>query len=433
MEKDNRAKNKKIIIVIATIIVLIIAICFCIFKFSSKNGNEENGVPVQSVAVLTGASNMSQNRFSGIVESEKTVKVQKQSDREIKQVYVEVGQAVNKGDKLFEYDTDELNTKIEQANLEVERMQNAIENYRKDIDALNSEKAANPGGDHSEWNLTIQKDENEIRQTEYNIKSKNVEINKLQKQLKNVVVKSEIDGVIQSIGDDGNNDNNGSDNAYISIMQTGNYRVKGIINEQNIYSINTGDRVVIRSRVDEKSWTGTIDSIDTSNPEKDNSNMYYAMMDDDSMSKSSKYPFYIKLDSIEGLMMGQHVYIEKDVGQEEEKEGLWIPSYFIVQEGDNNYIWVANSKDKLEKRKIKIGKKDDDLEEYQILEGLTVNDYIANPNDELKEGENVVKYDFMPVEFDEDIIEDINFDEDFNFDESEEPLEEFNIEERDGE
>lgn len=430
MKKDI-LKHKKKIIIIVIILVVCIAIYFAVRKFESKSENEEIGVPVQSVAVLTGASNMSQNRFSGVVESEKTVKIQKQSDREIKQVYVEIGQTVKKGDKLFEYDTDELNTKIEQANLDVERMQNAIENDRKEIDAINAQKAANPGADHSEWNLDIQTKENEIRQTEYNIKSKNVEINKLRKQLKNVVVTAEIDGIVQSIGDQ--NGSSGvmyggdeSDNSYMSIMQTGNYRVKGIINEQNMYSINVGDKVVIHSRVDDKTWNGTVDNIDTSNPERSNTNMYYGGGEDDSMTRSSKYPFYIKLDNIDGLMMGQHVYIEKDAGQENKKEGLWIPTYFVVQDGDNSYIWVSNSKNKLEKRKIKIGEKNEELEEYQILEGLSVDDYIANPSEELKEGENVTKYDFIPVDVNdsEEMIEDFNTEEmDVNEEQGEEVLE----------
>lgn len=430
MKKDI-LKHKKKIIIIVIILVVCIAIYFAVRKFESKSENEEIGVPVQSVAVLTGASNMSQNRFSGVVESEKTVKIQKQSDREIKQVYVEIGQTVKKGDKLFEYDTDELNTKIEQANLDVERMQNAIENDRKEIDAINAQKAANPGADHSEWNLDIQTKENEIRQTEYNIKSKNVEINKLRKQLKNVVVTAEIDGIVQSIGDQ-NGSSGGmyggdeSDNSYMSIMQTGNYRVKGIINEQNMYSINVGDKVVIHSRVDDKTWNGTVDNIDTSNPERSNTNMYYGGGEDDSMTRSSKYPFYIKLDNIDGLMMGQHVYIEKDAGQENKKEGLWIPTYFVVQDGDNSYIWVSNSKNKLEKRKIKIGEKNEELEEYQILEGLSVDDYIANPSEELKEGENVTKYDFIPVDVNdsEEMMEDFNTEEmDVNEEQGEEVLE----------
>ena len=400
--------NKKRIIILAIILVVCIAIFFVVKEMFFNKVDVEDGVPVQSVSVLVGADNLTQNRFSGVVVAQNTVKIQKQADRTIKKVYVEVGETVKKGQKLFEYDTDDLNTKIEQENLEVERMQNSIENDRKEIDAINAEKAANQGADHSQWNLQIQTKENNIRQTEYNIKSKNVEINKLKKQLKNVVITAEIDGIVQSINDSENTSDmygdSNQDTSYMTIMQTGSYRIKGTINEQNMYSIVPGDKVSIHSRIDEKTWTGTIDSIDTSNPETSNNNMYYyGGMEDDSMNRSSKYPFYINLDSMDGLMMGQHVYIEKSVGQEDEKEGLWIPSYFIVEDGENYYIWTSNSSDKLEKRKIKIGEKNEELDEFQILEGLTTDDYIAIPTDELKEGENVTKYDFVPM------IDDMNY------------------------
>lgn len=246
-------------------------------------------------------------------------------------------------------------------------MQNAISNSRKQIDTINAEKNANPGGDHSSYNIEIQTLENEIKQTEYNIKSKLVEINKLKKSLKNVTITSEIDGIVQSIKDAENDENsnmmgmNGNtteqDDSYMSIMQTGSYRVKGTINEQNMFDLNAGDRVVIHSRLDENiTWKGTIENIDTSNPES-NSNNYGMMMNDDPMNKSSRYPFYVNLDTMDGLMMGQHVFIEKDIGQEKTKEGMWLPKVYLVEENGEFYAWLANKNDKLEKEKLKLEKK----------------------------------------------------------------------------
>ena len=104
VKKEKISKKKLIIIVISIVFVLGIAIFFGARKFRNSNGMEEIGVPVQSVAVLVGADNTSQNRFSGVVESQNTVKIQKQADRTIKQVYVEVGETVKKGQKLFEYE-----------------------------------------------------------------------------------------------------------------------------------------------------------------------------------------------------------------------------------------------------------------------------------------------------------------------------------------
>lgn len=404
-EKNKKSKLKKIIIIVAILIIIGIIAFFVFNKLKGNNQNDENKIAVQSVGILTGSKNTMENRFSGVVVSQKTVKLQKEENRTIKKIYVEIGQAVKAGDKLFEYDTDEVSAKIDQETLEVEKLQNSIANSQKQIESINAAKAENPGGDHTSYNLEIQTLENEIKQTQYNITSKNNEITALRKSLKNTVVTSEIDGIVQSINDSSNPDSTNmgydsgtQDNSYMSIMQTGQYRVKGTINEQNMFSINVGEKVIIHSRVDEnKTWGGTIESIDTSNPEKNSDGYGYYVSGDDSSNKSSKYPFYITLDSMDGLMMGQHVYIEKNIGQEEPKEGLWLSNYYIVEENGESFVWASNKKDKLEKRKIKIGEKDEELGEYQIVEGLSEEDYIAIPQEGLEEGLDVNKFDTMDV------------------------------------
>ena len=124
-------------------------------------------------------------------------------------------------------------------------------------------------------------------------------------------------------------------NAFITILSTGSYRVKGTVNELNIQSIVEGEPVIIRSRVDSSQiWHGTMGTIDKdSATSNSNSNSYnFGMMDasGDSQTSSSTYPFYVELDSSDGLMLGQHVYIEKDEGQEEQKAGLWLSEVYIV-------------------------------------------------------------------------------------------------------
>ncbi len=106
-----------------------------------------------------------------------------------------------------------------------------------------------------------------------NQKSKQAEIDKLSQATQNTEVRSEIDGVIQKIdtskmgGDDsegvedtlteGTTDStdsssggNSSGNAFITLLSTGAYRVKGTVNEINRDSIIEGTPVIIRSRVD---------------------------------------------------------------------------------------------------------------------------------------------------------------------------------------
>ena len=56
-------------------------------------------------------------------------------------------------------------------------------------------------------------------------------------------------------------------------------------------------------------------------PDNGNNDGYYM---GSSGTTATKYPFYISLDSTDGLMLGQHVYVEADYGQGDVKEGLWL-------------------------------------------------------------------------------------------------------------
>ena len=100
----------------------------------------------------------------------------------------------------------------------------------------------------------------------------------------------------------------------------------------------------------------------------------------------------MNLDSSDGLMLGQHVYIEPDEGQDDNKVGIWLNDYFIVDaDTDSPYVWIADAGNKLVKRDVVLGQYDENLAEYEIADGLTEKDKIAFPTDELKEGMSAVE------------------------------------------
>ena len=243
-----------------------------------------------------------------------------------------------------------------------------------------------------------------LKKNEYDQVSKQAEIDKLQAATTNTEVRSEIDGVIQKIdtsklgSDDGDtlddsmgadSGSDSSDNSFITILSTGAYRIKGQVNEQNRNTVVPGSAVIVRSRVDENQiWHGTMGAVDEQNStNSSSSNSYFGMSSGDDTTSSSTYPFYVTLDSSEGLMLGQHVYIEMDEGQEEQKKGIWLGDYYIVDaDTENPYVWAVDSKGRLEKRSVVLGQHDDDLSEYEIADGLTEDDSIAFPSDSLAEG-----------------------------------------------
>ena len=104
------------------------------------------------------------------------------------------------------------------------------------------------------------------------------------------------------------------------------------------------------------------------------------------MTQSSNYPFYVQLDGTNGLMLGQHVYVEPDIGQQEVKTGIWLSDYFINDVDSNPYVWADDGNGKLEKRSVTLGTYDENMMEYQITDGLKEEDAITFPEDGLEEG-----------------------------------------------
>lgn len=377
-------------------------------------GDPNDKVYVEKVARIMNQYAGVSNRYNGTVESQDVYDINVDSNSTIKEICVEVGDSVEEGQELVIYDTQEVELQKKQAELELESIKNEIENYNRQIATLKAERDKVEESEKFSYTTEIQSLENSIEQSNFDLESKQLEIDKYEEQIENASVISKVSGVVREINESGT-DSNGNTAAFMKIMKTGGYRVKGNIDEMNVWSITDGQEVLIRSRVDEtQTWSGYISKIDTENTESNDNDNYYGS---DSGESATKYPFYIELASSEGLLLGQHVYIELDIGQDEEKEGLWLYSYYIVmEEGEGAgeslfedsteeeildlsleadtestgtataYVWVANEKNRLEKRYVELGEYDAELDQYQILSGLTDEDYIAWPLEGMYEG-----------------------------------------------
>ena len=133
-----------------------------------------------------------------------------------------------------------------------------------------------------------------------------------------------MEGEVKSVNPNGGTDDRGNALPLISIVQTGGFRVKGYVNESNASVLNEGAKVVIRARTGNQTWSGAITSIDWNNPAQSGGSNYYDGGSSDT-GTSSKYPFYVELDSSDGLLLGQHVYIEPDLGQSDSPAGIQLP------------------------------------------------------------------------------------------------------------
>lgn len=367
-------KKTKIIILISACLLIVVIGIYYLFPKESSNGN----IYVQKVSTIIGSS-YTENRYSGVVESSETVDINQDGNKSITDMYVKEGQKVNKGDKLFSYDTTEAANSIAQKKLDIEAQNNEITAQNNTIEDYKAE--LNKGGDKVEIQARINDASYAIRQAQNIIKATQTEIDQLNKQIENSTVLSTIDGIIKEVNKDGGTDESGNQKPLVSITQTTDFRVKGSISEMG--TISEGTSVIVRSRVNEDQiYKGTVTKVETEPQSNSNNNFYGA----DSGESASKYPFYVSLDNNKGLMLGQHVYIEVDNGQSTKKKGIWLDASFIVSDDNgNSYVWVSE-RGKLKKRKVELGKSDEETYTTKIKSGLNVDDYIAWADDSYSEG-----------------------------------------------
>ena len=343
-------------------------------------------VYVQSVEALSNMGGIAPgDHFLGLVVSEHVTKIEKDSDKAVKELLVQEGDDVKEGQELFSYDTDELQLNYDKKCLELEQLKASIESYKTQIKQLENERAFVTGSEKLRYTLEIQSTQLDMKEAELKIKTKEKEVEQAAQLLENSTVVSPVVGRVQDINESGTN-NQGEPAAYITIQQIGSYRVKGVLGELQRGGIQEGDRVTMVSRTDEsKAWSGTVALVDYENPTQgSNMDRYYGMSSDE-MTAASKYPFYVDLDSTEGLMLGQHLYIRLET-EEGQPAGIPIGSAFLCYAEDGSaFVW-AEHKGKLEKRPVTLGVYNAMTDAQEILSGISLEDYLAFPDETCQEG-----------------------------------------------
>ena len=361
------------------------------------SSDAENAVFLDSVSILCGLGSGSGEilRFSGEVEPQETVSYDLDGNRTVGECFVKEGDHVSDGQELFIYDTAEDEQDLAQAEIDLERLQNSHDTSEAEIVELTKQYESEKTPENELELLTAK---NDLKQNALDQEAKQKEIDRLKKAIENSSVYCEVDGVVQSINDDGSGSGGGSyayggsssDSAYIKILKTGTYRIKASANEQNINLIRPGMSMLVFSRTDSSLiWHGELSEIDTDKGGEEDQSPFGS-----SSSGSSNYAFYVELESSDGLMLGQHVYLEEDMGQEYAHDGIWLNDYYFVTDPDGGtYVWAANSRNLLEKRKVELGEEDQELHLHEVVSGLNEDDFICEPQERLEEG--------LPVNYNE--------------------------------
>lgn len=363
---------------------------------------------VQNVGMVCGVgSTANLDRFAGVVETKGESKIMPDAEKTVAEIFVEEGQTVEAGQPLFTYDKDRLTLTVDKAALELDLLKSTTEKKISDKADLERQRDRSTGTARATYTLQVQELEIEIIEAQAQIATKEKDLEALRGTLENLDVVSPVAGKVRTVNPNGGTDQYGEPLPFMVITELGDLRVKAYINEANVGALTEGMPVVVRSRVDSTARTGVVDRVDWDNPASGNSDYYYAPKDD--TLTSSKYPFYVTLDSSDGFMVGQHVYIESDFGQgtgeADTGTALNLPSYYIMDADTNPWVWAEGKNGKLEKRSLTLGAYDPAMDTREVLSGLTATDYIAFPEEGLKAGLTCEEYEgFVNVDIADDFM-----------------------------
>lgn len=394
-------KSKKIIIgTIAGLTAAAVCVTGGILLWRNfGGGGSSDGIAyVSAVTELNTAAAINYDlRFSGVVEPQETKEIKVDLSKQVSEILVEEGAHVEAGDPLFSYDVESMQLELDQGNVEIERMQNEITSSQQQITQLETERKNASADDKLSYTTQIQSLETDIAKTEYDIKTKKLELEKLNNTIQNAAVNAEITGTVQSLKTVEQLQSDGTD-VLMKVVSDGEFRVKCTASEQNMYMIYADEAVTVQSRVDDTTWTGTITEIGTE-PETNQNEDIYGYGGDASVT-ASEYPFYITLDSSDGLMLGQHLLVSPDMGETMEKSGIWLyTDYVVTDEDGKSYVWADNGRDRLEKREVELGQSDEMMGDCEIVSGLSEDDLISYPSDAYEEGmRTTTNMDEVPVE-----------------------------------
>ena len=214
----------------------------------------------------------------------------------------------------------------------------------------------------------------EIKNQTLAVQRQDLEYRKLENELE-VMKNTNDDGAIiakvsGTVSKVQNVDNYNNTQPFITVAATDEYYITGTVGELYLDSINIGDTVSVSSWDNGASCDAIVSYI-SETPSKEN-NFYSG-----GNTNSSNYEFKATFDRSSGIEIGAAVDISiTPAGQE--TGGLYVPSHLIRKDSSGNFVMKMNSKGKLKKQYVKVGKI---LwgSMTEVKDGVTMDDYLAFP------------------------------------------------------
>ena len=207
-----------------------------------------------------------------------------------------------------------------------------------------------------------------ILDVKYQIKIAEAEYDIAQREANDGSVKAQVDGKVVSLLTE--EEARAQKAPIIKVSGGGGYTLVGSISELNRDKLAIGSEVNITDYRNGTACMGTVQSI--GDYPVSTGGYYYG----DGNPNASSYPFTVFVDESEDLVPGY--YVDMQYSLTDSVEGIYLSKPFVRTEKGRNYVYVRGENGRLEQRDVVTGK----IvwgNYYQILSGVTAEDYVAFP------------------------------------------------------
>ncbi len=408
--------HKKLVIVLAIVLIIVVAgvVGFFMWKKNAKPVETTDMVPQAFTLQKQDLSNAISTK--GTVESANVTEVTTEVTSAIKELNVELGEHVEKGQVLCTFDGQSIQEQISElesqnnqskkasdlakqqaqralatAQAQVQEKQAALEEANKTFasikqlvenSGMSSDQMANATALTDAQNAVMSAQANldaandavneaqaTVEDANAPVADSNKELAKLKKQLSQLTVVAEQSGIITQLNVSKGSIPNGT---LMRIEDDKDLKVNVSIKEKDILKLSQGQKATIVSDAigEEQQFKGEVDKVVN----------FATMVQGQDGAATGGYSATIKVEPGTPLLLGMNVRV--DIMLVEGGDSLAVPYDAIIDEGDAQYVLLAkqnkDGKFKLSKVKVETG----DSNDY----------YTAITSDKLKEGDTIMSF-----------------------------------------
>lgn len=259
-----------------------------------------------------------------------------------------------------------------------EEIQNPSDEFLEDMEFTEAvpQEAIIDGYTKEEKEKAITETNAEIRTVKLDIKSSDLKIAQIEKELENQEVKSTIDGVVKKVGDKDKGQTDGE--AFLEIQSTQGIYVKGMVDEYQREKLKVGSQISGTAYESGVSFEAEVKEISTYPVSSKYSNS--------NNSALSYYSFTAYIQDVQGLKNQESVSMELPA-EEMDASGIYLNREYVREKDGEDFVYKEEN-GRLVKQPVKTGKIFYGM--VEIKSGITEEDFIAFPyGKKVKEGASV--------------------------------------------